>query len=90
MKKLTFIFMLFLAVNGYAQESKFKEIDGYGLLSEKGCSYTTQDGKEKVALESTLCVSVYKTDIILELLQSSKVQFVIFTASLYLFPAVLP
>ena len=63
MKKLTFIFMLFLAVNSYAQESKFKALDGYGLFNEEGCTYTTEDGKENVALESTLCVSVYKTDI---------------------------
>lgn len=63
MKKLSFIFMLFLAVNGYAQESKFKEIDGYGLLSEKGCSYKTKDGKTGVELGSNICVRVYKTDI---------------------------
>ena len=63
MKKLSFIFILFLAVNGYAQESKFKALEGYDIFNEKGCSYTTQDGKENVALESTLCVSVYKTDI---------------------------
>ena len=63
MKKLSFIFMLFLAVNSYAQESKFKEIDGYGLLSEKGCSYKTKDGKTGVELGSNICVHVYKTDI---------------------------
>lgn len=63
MKKLSFIFMLFLAVNSYAQESKFEALDGYGLFNEEGCTYTTEDGKENVALESTLCVSVYKTDI---------------------------
>ena len=63
MKKLSFIFILFLAVNGYAQESKFKKLEGYDIFNEKGCSYTTQDGKENVALESTLCVSVYKADI---------------------------
>ena len=63
MKKLSFIFMLFLAVNGYAQESKFKEIDGYGLLSEKGCSYKTKYGKTGVELGSNICVHVYKTDI---------------------------
>ena len=63
MKKLSFIFTLFLAVNSYAQESKFKALDGYGLFNEEGCTYTTEDGKENVALESTLCVSVYKADI---------------------------
>ena len=63
MKKLSFIFILFLAVNSYAQESKFKKLEGYDIFNEKGCSYTTQDGKENVALESTLCVSVYKADI---------------------------
>ena len=63
MKKLSFIFILFLAVNSYAQESKFKALDGYGIFSKEGCTYITQDGKENVALESTLCVSVYKTDI---------------------------
>lgn len=63
MKKLSFIFMLFLAVNSYAQESKFKELDGYGLLSEKGCSYKTKDGKTGVELGSNICVRVYKTDI---------------------------
>ena len=35
MKKLSFIFMLFLAVNSYAQESKFKALDGYGLFMKK-------------------------------------------------------
>ena len=63
MKKISFIFMLFFAVNSYAQESKFKALDGYGLFNEEGCTYTTEDGKENVALESTLCVSVYKADI---------------------------
>ena len=63
MKKLSFIFMLFLAVNSYAQESKFKALDGYGIFSKEGCTYITQDGKENVALESTLCVSVYKVSV---------------------------
>lgn len=62
MKKLSFIIILFLAVNSYAQESKFKKLDSYGIFNEEGCSYTTQDGKNAVALESTLCVDVYKTD----------------------------
>ena len=63
MKKLSFIFMLFLAVNSYAQESKFKELDGYGLSSEKSCSYKTKEGKTGVELGSNICVRVYKTDI---------------------------
>lgn len=62
-KKLSFIFILFLAVNGYAQESKFEELDGYGLSSEKSCSYKTKDGKTGVELGSNICVHVYKTDI---------------------------
>lgn len=63
MKKLSFIFILFFVVNSYAQESKFKELDGYGLSSEKSCSYKTKDGKTGVELGSNICVHVYKTDI---------------------------
>ena len=63
MKKLSFIFIMLFAVSSYAYEMKFLALGGYGIFSEKACSYITKDGKKAVALESTVCVNVYKPDI---------------------------
>lgn len=63
MKKLSFMFILLFAFYSYAAESKFQRLDGYDIFQEQACSYTTKDGKKGVMLESTLCVSIYKTDI---------------------------
>lgn len=62
-KKLSFIFILFLAFYGYAKADDFQEIKS--AMSEP-CEYITEDGKNEKLDEymySNLCAEVYKTNI---------------------------
>lgn len=58
---LTFMFTALFIINSYAEELKFESLEGYGGFSKKACSYVTEDGtRGNTALESTLCVDVYR------------------------------